>query len=688
MATTSMQFGQSTINVVLNEGQLPAKLSTDASGNTVLAGADGSMAINDAGLRGASPSATAAVNTAAIQAALDVGGVVTISVPGTYEVSSTLVFYSNTHLVLGPDVELKKAASMNAMLGRNANYNSTVVTVSNGVSSTVTGAPMAGYAVATADCGANAHGLSVGDYVLLKGDTTGNYVGVFKVFEVTSSVIFKFLMTTGPSAAFGAGAGTITCAKADANITIEGGLINGNGANNGGAGIDFMGLVFNKVRNVEVTHQRCKEFDKYAYYFCNAQSTFVHNLAPETPSDAIHFNGPCWNSVVKDIRGSSGDDMVAFTTTNAGGYSAYDLPDCDGDFVGIEVDTIKILGSTINRIVLLAAVGGYNYSGVRVSNLFSHAQANFGVMLECQSGETGTYDDVTIDGIRGNIAQTQPAVYVDTAGTKTIDRLTVKNIYPDRPCLKPLVSVGNATATTINSLYIENAKSAQASLFDLVQISGANITIKNIVMKNCTLHLDQANAAANMYMLNMASATINNCLVDGCWVGGSGTTTRTVTMVQVSAPAANARIDITNSRNTDNSQFLYLASVTNTPTITIRGCKTNGQCISVVQQNCNLEIIDVDIVGASYGTALYLNGTSNTYNLYWGRVKNIAGVTLLAYGTTCTYNIKQSDGTLSLKSDTAGQTFAFTKGAVWDDTTATNPGIYCQGPTTTTRIAA
>lgn len=41
MATTSMQFGQSAINVVLNEGQLPAKLSTDASGNTVLVGADG-----------------------------------------------------------------------------------------------------------------------------------------------------------------------------------------------------------------------------------------------------------------------------------------------------------------------------------------------------------------------------------------------------------------------------------------------------------------------------------------------------------------------------------------------------------------------------------------------------------------------------------------------------------------------
>lgn len=41
MATTNMQFGQSAINVVLNEGQLPAKISTDANGNTVLVRADG-----------------------------------------------------------------------------------------------------------------------------------------------------------------------------------------------------------------------------------------------------------------------------------------------------------------------------------------------------------------------------------------------------------------------------------------------------------------------------------------------------------------------------------------------------------------------------------------------------------------------------------------------------------------------
>ena len=41
MTISSQQFGQQTIDVVLNEGQMPAKLSTDSNGNTVLVGPDG-----------------------------------------------------------------------------------------------------------------------------------------------------------------------------------------------------------------------------------------------------------------------------------------------------------------------------------------------------------------------------------------------------------------------------------------------------------------------------------------------------------------------------------------------------------------------------------------------------------------------------------------------------------------------
>lgn len=58
---------------------------------------------------GASPSATAAVNTAAIQAALNKGGKVTLNTPGVYFVSTQLTIGDNTHVEIGAGVSILAA---------------------------------------------------------------------------------------------------------------------------------------------------------------------------------------------------------------------------------------------------------------------------------------------------------------------------------------------------------------------------------------------------------------------------------------------------------------------------------------------------------------------------------------------------------------------------------------------------
>lgn len=56
-------------------------------------------------------SASAAVNVAALQAALDIGGTITINTPGEYELNDTLKIGSDTKLVCCPGVVFKKVAS-------------------------------------------------------------------------------------------------------------------------------------------------------------------------------------------------------------------------------------------------------------------------------------------------------------------------------------------------------------------------------------------------------------------------------------------------------------------------------------------------------------------------------------------------------------------------------------------------
>ena len=70
----------------------------------------------DAAGYGFAPSATAAVNVAAMQAALDVGGIITVNTPGTYELNDTLKIGSNTKLICCPGVIFKKTGNYSNVL--------------------------------------------------------------------------------------------------------------------------------------------------------------------------------------------------------------------------------------------------------------------------------------------------------------------------------------------------------------------------------------------------------------------------------------------------------------------------------------------------------------------------------------------------------------------------------------------
>jgi hypothetical protein len=60
--------------------------------------------------------ASASVNTAALQAALDIGGIITIRTPGSYELNDTLYIGSNTKLICCPGVIFKKTGNYSNVL--------------------------------------------------------------------------------------------------------------------------------------------------------------------------------------------------------------------------------------------------------------------------------------------------------------------------------------------------------------------------------------------------------------------------------------------------------------------------------------------------------------------------------------------------------------------------------------------
>jgi hypothetical protein len=102
-------------------------VTTNASGGVSLAG----TAYPELG--GASPSATAAVNTAAIQAALNSGGSVEILTPGTYKITAPALVGSNTKLRLGAGVMLRTGTTVQGVTVRTGNAEFTHQAVENGL---------------------------------------------------------------------------------------------------------------------------------------------------------------------------------------------------------------------------------------------------------------------------------------------------------------------------------------------------------------------------------------------------------------------------------------------------------------------------------------------------------------------------------------------------------------------------
>lgn len=102
-------------HMLTGDGQQVAVVTavTDAvTGGKGVFNGTGTAGFNAAEWYGAAPSASAATNTAAIQSALNAGGLVTITTPGTYSVvpAYSLLMPSNSKLYLAPGVTLLAAA--------------------------------------------------------------------------------------------------------------------------------------------------------------------------------------------------------------------------------------------------------------------------------------------------------------------------------------------------------------------------------------------------------------------------------------------------------------------------------------------------------------------------------------------------------------------------------------------------
>ena len=144
-------------------------------------------------ISGSDPAFSAAVNTAAIQAALDVGGEIRMTTPGTYNIAGPLKIGSNTSLRLANGVILKTSGATDNLLQSKA-YSAAKTSV------TLTWAAGTGGVTASMCSVAwTGHGLVEGDYVWITGVNQSQYLGVFRITTRTDADNFVVSLQRAPT---------------------------------------------------------------------------------------------------------------------------------------------------------------------------------------------------------------------------------------------------------------------------------------------------------------------------------------------------------------------------------------------------------------------------------------------------------------------------------------------------------
>ena len=470
MTISSQQFGQQTIDVVLNEGQMPAKLSTDSNGNTVLVGANGNIPINEIiGLAAGSTSAGAA-NTAIIQQALTAGGFWKITTPGVYTYTETLVFGDNTTLFLAPGVDLYYAdASPQQRFTENTQYGAS--------GSAITSITTSGNVATVTRTG---HGRSVGDWVSLEGAAQSGYNGIYQVASVPTADIYTVLLQVAPTVT--TATGTLIEVTPNKNISIlGGGRFTCSHTRTPLGNMNDVGVTFFRVVNLNL-EIGVDGHRKFGFGLANTRNVQCGNIPVNiTYGDGFHAWGPVINLAIDNLTGVSNDDIFAITL---GEYSAYEL--VRGDAFGVNVKNIA--AKTALTGIKFAGRSPYavydaTFSKTRIYSGTSHVQV---------LGETNL-----------------PATYVKKL---VLEDAVELNPLADRGLVEVASSAG--LSSVVDELHITTRMVVPSNInFALLYPSNLTASVGKVVFNGC--HVEGPSAASNVRYTRqvgaISQAHYNNC---------------------------------------------------------------------------------------------------------------------------------------------------------------------------------
>lgn len=450
-------------------------------------------------------------NTSIIQAALNGKGDVHLAGSGEVLINQTLVISSNTKLSMDKNLRLTLQGGVPGVLMltnfahtqpfRNLTGNITVV----GRIATV---PLTN------------HGFVVGQAVDIAGLTTRYYNLVCRVRSVINANSFTVELYKTPTVTTSTGVGKVRLA--DENIELFGVNLNWNDqlATWPGNNQNTMSAIFNSVLNFSSREFDAKNCRKYGLFIGAATNVFIQksNFSnTRSGSDGVHLNGPCYNVVIDDVTGLTGDDAVSFTI---GDYADWEIS--RGDFVNVRVtnvnptyskaSAVKYAGNapfTVDNFVVDGVGGNYELNGVLI-----YDDVVGGSLIGTNA------ESITVKNINGNSVTNGKQVFVSVSGT-------VKNLDIEASGNKSFNAIVSITSASAGLATFENINIKAANDFELpTPVNMSIVSFGSFVAKHVTVDVaGQVKSGHGLFVLSTAtSLVIDNLKLNGRLVGqGSDT---------------------------------------------------------------------------------------------------------------------------------------------------------------------
>ena len=613
---------------------------------------------------GVSPSNTGVANALAFQAALDKRGHVSLTTPGIYPwaaPTTALVgdvrdyaanqIHSDTRLYIGPGVRIVMphgTASIgrtwlcNRYCGDNKLGNITGIVTTNGTAQDARNR----YHAITLSA---AHGRAVGDYVLIKGDTSG--VAWNRVWRVDSVQSTTQLTVRGRNlGTTTAIAGTPFMYAADSEISIViDGVIDGQNNVEGNTNITSWapnrhGILLHKFGNAYLEGNFVRWSG--ACWASNFDHLEVGRAHMEAGAIGISVNGPFNSAVLKNVTAREMEEAVLVVNS----ISYYGPPQGLNDLDGT-----------------LSSNGDIGRAEVR--GLDCYAMRYRAVVVEMGDGYTTS--EVLVNGMSvtgGDASNGAPPVYVivNSGQTGRLDRLALHNIYYEPPnavsflAIDPtLTGVLNVGTIDIKGLNIPRGvvNNGVSNSALIIPAGGMTLDKLSIADSRIVYDLDASTTTQSAILLNVA-CTIKDIFMRGVQWVGSGTTRKfialNVSAELLAAPIVNA-IECSVAGNSQVHLVRSTESGTrvNLKANVIRSTHANSAFLEATE-NCTIVATDNDGEADTVTICRLGEGVSGkTFDLTFGgnRTGNHYLATGYANGNAHVFNVRSEGANLSTAPD-------------------------------------